>query len=117
MTLLIVIAVVVVLAIIVVVLYNNLVKLRNLVDNAWAQIEVQLTRRADLIPNLVNTVKGYAEHERETLDAVISARGAAMGASTPAEASAAELADPSVLPRSKTDSMDAAIGGAVSDVV
>jgi LemA protein len=90
MTLLIVIAIVVVLAIIVVVLYNNLVKLRNLVDNAWAQIEVQLTRRADLIPNLVNTVKGYAAHERETLDAVISARGAAMGASTPAEASAAE---------------------------
>ncbi|NBU96388.1 MAG: LemA family protein, partial [Actinobacteria bacterium] len=90
MTLLIVIAIVVVLAIIVVVLYNNLVKLRNLVDNAWAQIEVQLTRRADLIPNLVNTVKGYAEHERETLDAVISARGAAMGASTPAAAAAAE---------------------------
>ena len=64
-----------------VVTYNALVRLRNQVDNAWAQIDVQLTRRADLIPNLVNTVKGYAEHERETLDAVISARSVASGAS------------------------------------
>ncbi|MEK9938725.1 MAG: LemA family protein [Ilumatobacter sp.] len=90
MNTLIIIAVVAVLVIFGVVTYNALVRLRNQVDNAWAQIDVQLTRRADLIPNLVNTVKGYAEHERETLDAVISARSVASGASTPAAAAAAE---------------------------
>jgi LemA protein len=57
--------------------YNGLVRLRNQVKNAWAQIDVQLKRRYDLIPNLVETVKGYAAHERETLDAVTSARNMA----------------------------------------
>ena len=59
-------------------LYNGLVTLRNRVDNAWAQIDVQLKRRHDLVPNLVETVKGYAAHEKETLDAVIKARNFAM---------------------------------------
>ena len=65
-------------------LYNNLVKLRNMVDNAWAQIDVQLQRRLDLIPNLVETVKGYASHERGTLDEVTEARAAVVNAGTPA---------------------------------
>jgi LemA protein len=59
-------------------IYNNLVNLRNRVKNAFAQIDVQLTRRYDLIPNLVEAVKGYMKHERETLDAVIKARNAAV---------------------------------------
>ena len=54
--------------------YNRLVKLRNRIDAAWSQIDVQLRRRHDLIPNLVETVKGYAAHERETLEAVVAAR-------------------------------------------
>jgi LemA protein len=58
--------------------YNGLIKLRNRVEEAWRQIDVELTRRHDLIPNLVETVKGYAAHERETLDAVIQARNAAV---------------------------------------
>ena len=57
--------------------YNGLVRLRNLVQEAWRQIDVELTRRHDLIPNLVETVKGYATHERDTLDAVVRARAAA----------------------------------------
>jgi LemA protein len=57
--------------------YNGLIRLRNLVQEAWRQIDVELTRRHDLIPNLVETVKGYASHERETLDAVVRARAAA----------------------------------------
>ena len=60
--------------------YNVLVTMRNRCKNAWAQIDVQLKRRHDLIPNLVNTVKGYAKHESGTLEAVIKARGAAMSA-------------------------------------
>ena len=75
--------IVVVLVVAVVALYNNLVKLRNMVDNAWAQIDVQLQRRLDLIPNLVETVKGYATHERGTLDEVTQARSAVMSAATP----------------------------------
>jgi LemA protein len=71
-------------------LYNRLVRLRNRVDNAWAQIEVQLKRRWDLIPNLVETVKGYAAHERETFQAVTEARTAAQQARTPQESSQAE---------------------------
>jgi len=71
-------------------LYNALVRLRNQVKNAWAQIDVQLKRRHDLIPNLVETVKGYAGHERETLQRVIEARARAVSASGPAEASRAE---------------------------
>lgn len=64
----------------VVALYNRLILLRNRVDNAWAQIDVQLKRRYDLIPNIVETVKGYAAHEKGTFDAVIQARSAAMNA-------------------------------------
>jgi len=62
--------------------YNGLVRLRNGTKNAWSQIDVQLRRRYDLIPNLVETVKGYAEHERETLEAVVEARNAAMAGQT-----------------------------------
>jgi len=60
--------------------YNGLVSLRNRIENAWAQIDVQLKRRYDLIPNLVDTVKGYASHEKETLERVISARNAGISA-------------------------------------
>jgi LemA protein len=77
-------------AIVLVVLYNRFVRLRNRVDNAWAQIEVQLKRRWDLIPNLVETVKGYAAHERETFQNVTEARAAAQQAKTPAESAQAE---------------------------
>jgi LemA protein len=71
-------------------IYNRLVRLRNQKDNAWSQIDVQLKRRHDLIPNLLETVKGYAKHERETLEAVIQARNAAVAAQGPAEAGQAE---------------------------
>lgn len=74
-------AIVVVVALAVIALYNRLIVLRNRVDNAWAQIDVQLKRRYDLIPNIVETVKGYASHEKGTFEAVIQARSAAMGAS------------------------------------
>jgi LemA protein len=70
--------------------YNSLVGLRNRVKNAWSQIDVQLKRRHDLIPNLVETAKGYMTHERETLAAVTEARSRAMGAGTVAEKGAAE---------------------------
>ncbi|MDH4291599.1 MAG: LemA family protein, partial [Dehalococcoidia bacterium] len=62
--------------------YNGLVRLRNQVKNAWAQIDVQLKRRYDLIPNLMETVKGYMKHERETLEAVTKARNIAQQASS-----------------------------------
>jgi len=84
MILLIVLAVVVVLVVFVISVYNKMVKLRNRIENSWAQIDVQLKRRWDLIPNLVETVKGYASHERETLEAVIAARNAATTAQGPA---------------------------------
>jgi len=74
----------------VVFLYNKLVRYRNRVENAWHQIDVQLNRRADLIPNLVETVKGYASHERETLEGVTKARTAMMNASTVGENAQAE---------------------------
>lgn len=77
MELLIVLLVIVALVVFVVVLYNNLVRLRNAYLNAFAQIDVQLKRRHDLIPQLVETVKGYMKHERETLEAVINARNQA----------------------------------------
>lgn len=64
-------------------IYNRLVRLRNEVTNAWAQVETELERRLDMIPNIVNTVKGYASHERETLEAVIQARAGAMVDRTP----------------------------------
>lgn len=63
--------------------YNKLVSLRNRKDDQWSQIEVQLKRRADLLPNLVETVKGYAKHESETLEEVISARNTYLSATTP----------------------------------
>jgi LemA protein len=80
----------VVLALVVAGLYNRLVRYRNRVDNAWAQVEVQLKRRWDLIPNLVETVKGYAAHERETFEAVTNARTRAQQAQSPAESAQAE---------------------------
>jgi LemA protein len=70
--------------------YNSLVKLRETGDAAWADIDVQLKRRHDLVPNLVETVKGYASHEAGTLEAVIQARNSAMSAQGPAESAAAE---------------------------
>ncbi len=82
MTTLIVIAVVVVLGLWAVSIYNRLVKLRNNRENAFADIDVQLKQRHDLIPQLVSTVKGYAAHEKETLDRVISARNGAISAQT-----------------------------------
>ncbi len=78
----IILVVVVVLVIYCVSLYNNLVKLRNNRENAFANIDVQLKQRYDLVPQLVNTVKGYATHEREVLQRVTEARTAAMGATT-----------------------------------
>ena len=88
--LIVILVVVVVLAIYLIALYNGLVQKRNRVDNSWAQIEVQLKRRRDLIPNLVETVKGYAAHERGTFEAVTQARAAAAGAQGPAQTAAAE---------------------------
>jgi LemA protein len=87
---LVVLAVVVVLLVVSVLIYNRLVRRRNQVDNAWSQIDVQLKRRYDLIPNLVETVKGYAGHERGTLEAVTEARARAIGAQGPADQASAE---------------------------
>lgn len=84
--------VLVLLALYVIASYNGLVSLRNRIENAWAQIDVQLKRRYDLIPNLVETVKGYASHERDTLDAVIQARNAGMTAEGPHDQAEAENA-------------------------
>ena len=86
----IILAVVVLVGIYLLVTYNGLVSLRNRIENAWAQIDVQLKRRYDLIPNLVETVKGYASHERETLESVIQARNMAMAAQGPQDQAAAE---------------------------
>ena len=71
-------------------IYNSLVKMRVQVDGAWADIDVQLKRRHDLIPNIVETVKGYAGHEKDTLKAVVDARSAAMSAQGPAKQAEAE---------------------------
>lgn len=71
-------------------IYNSLIRLRNQVDNAWSQIDVQLKRRHDLIPNLVETAKGYMQHERGTFETITKARSQAMGANTVADASRAE---------------------------
>ncbi len=70
--------------------YNTLISLRNRCDNAWSQVDVQLRRRYDLIPNLVETVKGYAKHEREVFERVTEARSKAMGAPTVKEQGQAE---------------------------
>jgi LemA protein len=90
-TLIVILVIVVVLGIIFAVLYNGLVKLRNVVQESWAQIDVELKRRHDLIGNLVETVKGYAAHERGTLDDVTRARAAAMAPNqSPAQAAQTE---------------------------
>ncbi len=66
-------------------IWNSIIRLENRIDNAWSQIDVQIKRRLDLIPNLVETVKGYAAHERETLDRVVQARNQAIAAQGPRE--------------------------------
>jgi LemA protein len=86
----IIIAAVVLLIIFVIAQYNRLIRLNITVDEAFAQIEVQLKRRADLIPNLVETVKGYASHEQSTFDAVVTARAKATSATTVADVAAAD---------------------------
>ena len=86
------IVVVAVIVLFLIVTYNGLVRLRNMVDEAWNQISVQLKRRHDLIPNLVNAVKGYMDFEQETLTRVIEARGAAVSAAQAGPAGAAQQA-------------------------
>ncbi len=83
-------AVLVVLVVGAIVMYNGLVRARNHVDNGWSQIDVQLNRRYDLIPNLVETVKGYAAHEKGTFEAVTAARSAGLDATTTAEKAQAD---------------------------
>ena len=90
MELIIVLAVIALVAIFFVIQYNRLIRLNITVDEAWSQIEVQLKRRADLIPNLVETVKGYAQHEQSTFDAVVAARARATTASSVADTAAAD---------------------------
>ncbi len=87
---LIILAVVVVGIIFVIATYNAFIRLKNLCNNAWSDVDVQLKRRYNLIPNLVNTVKGYASHERKVLENVTKARAEATSAKTPAEQSKAE---------------------------
>ena len=89
-------------------IYNGLVTLRNRFKNAFAQIDVQLKRRYDLIPNLVESVKGYMQHERGTLDAVIKARGSAVSA---AQAAAANPGNPSAM--QGLSQAEGALGGAL----
>ncbi len=83
-------AILVLLVLFVIGIYNSLVRLRNQVDNGWSQIDVQLKRRHDLIPNLVETAKGYMKHERGTFEAITEARSKAMGAKSVSEAGKAE---------------------------
>ena len=85
MTVWIVLGIVAAIAIYVIAVYNSLVGTRNQVTNSWAQIDVQLKRRFDLIPNIVNTVKGYAAPEKDTLESVVQARNKFVSASTPEE--------------------------------
>ena len=84
------IAIIAIIALVFISYYNSLVKLRNQVKNAWSQIDVQLRRRHDLIPNLIETVKGYMTHERETLDSITKARSQAVEAETVGEKAKAE---------------------------
>src|ERR1700687_5108656 len=90
MTGMIILGLLVLIAVVAIGMYNSLVRLKVQGDNAWADIDVQLKRRYDLIPNLVETVKGYAGHEKGTLEAVINARNRAMTASNPADKAQAE---------------------------
>lgn len=83
-------AIIIIAVIVVIGMYNGLVKLKVQCDNAWADIDVQLKRRYDLIPNLVQTVQGYAAHEKGTLEGVVAARNAAMSAQGPAAKAGAE---------------------------
>jgi len=82
----------VILALWLIAVYNGLITLKNRTDEAWSDIDVQLKRRYDLIPNLISTVKGYATHEQQTLEKVIQARNMAMGAQTTADKAVAENA-------------------------
>jgi LemA protein len=108
MELWIVLGVVVVLAVWAITIYNGLVTLRNRFKNAFSQIDVQLKRRYDLIPNLVESVKGYMAHERGTLEAVIKARGSAV---TAAQAAAARPGDPAAM--QGLSQAEGALGGAL----
>ena len=90
MEIIIVLAVIALIAIFFVTQYNRLIRLNITAEEAWSQIEVQLKRRADLIPNLIETVKGYAAHEQSTFDAVVSARAKATTASSVADTAAAD---------------------------
>ncbi len=91
-TLLVVLGIILLVAIVLISMYNGLIRLRNRVDEAWSDIDVQLKRRYDLIPNLIETVKGYAAHEKETFEKVTRARSAAMNAGSAEEKSKAENA-------------------------
>lgn len=108
MLLWIILAVVIVLVVIVVSIYNKLVVMRNRYKNAFAQIDVQLKRRYDLIPNMVDTAKGYMSHERETLEAVIQARNQAASAG---QAAAQTPGDPSAM--QQLMGAEATLGGAL----
>ena len=101
-------AVVIAIAFFAIGIYNRLVQLRNRFKNSYAQIDVQLKRRYDLIPNLVEAAKGYITHERGTLEAVIAARGAAMGA---AQKAAAAPGDPAAM--QGLAQAEGALGGAL----
>ena len=90
MTTLIILALIIIVVFAVVGMYNNLVKLRNTSEQAWSDVDVQLKRRHDLIPNLVETVKGYASHEKETFEKVVQARNQAINASSPEDKAQAE---------------------------
>ena len=109
MTLIIILGIVAVVVVAAIGIYNSLVALRNRFKNAFAQIDVQLKRRYDLIPNLVEAVKGYMAHERETLEAVVKARGVAMGA---ASAASANPGDPAAI--SALSGAESALKGAMA---